>query len=180
MGYNTDIIGHAEVVPALNLAEEEYLLAFAESRRCDRPGGPYEVPDNPKLDLKLSGDEYNRPAPDQPGSWCHWEPSCGGRCLTYNGSEKFYAPAAWLQYLIDHFLKPGAQASTVDDQVFAKFTFDHAANGVFAACRRDTARLWLIRVTDNVVTEEVLVEGASEWPSGPHPYEDEIDRWRDG
>lgn len=81
-----------------------------------------------------------------------------------------------MRYLINHFMKPGAAASRSGLSCFEQFTFNHELNGVIAACRRDTRRLWVIRVTRNRVTERDLVPGVPEsdvW--GPFPYEREID-----
>jgi hypothetical protein len=48
VGVNTDYLGHVEIVPSLNQAECDYLVAFARSRRSYRPGGPYAViPEDP-------------------------------------------------------------------------------------------------------------------------------------
>ena len=201
MGYSTDFLGHIDISPPLNPSEVEYLTAFGESRRWDRPGGPYEVPDNPRLDAVVLGDpdpvtgvpsvrapvsagsddheRFNRTAPGQPQLHCQWIPCPSGCCLSYDGHEKFYEPTAWMRYLIDHFIKPGAAASRSGLECFEQFTFDHEMNGVVAACRRDTRRLWVIEVDSNVVTERDLYRGVDEslvW--GPFPYEQEIDDLR--
>lgn len=60
----------------------------------------------------------------------------------------------WLRYVIDHFLKTGAEAS--GDTRFSGFTFDHVLNGTLVGCRRDNKELFAIRATDNVVTRTVL------------------------
>lgn len=39
MGYTTDFLGHIDVHPPLNEAEQTYLTAFSRSRRFDREGG---------------------------------------------------------------------------------------------------------------------------------------------
>lgn len=197
MGYSTDFLGHIEISPPLNAAEVEYLTAFAESRRWDRPGGPYAVPDNPRDDAVVLGEpdpetgrptirgpvsrgsdteRFNRPAQGQPELRCQWVPCPDGCCLSFDGHEKFYEPTGWMRYLIDHFLKPGAAARRSMLPCFEHFTFDHELNGVIVACRRDTRRLWAIRVRRNRVTERELASGASmssAW--APFPYEREID-----
>jgi hypothetical protein len=183
MGYTTDFLGHFEITPGLNAAERKYLTAFGESRRWDRPAGPYAVPDHPVLE-DVSGDRpddreaCNRPPAGQPQLYCQWRVCPLGCCLSWDGHEKFYEPTGWLECLIAHFLAPGADASHTDDPQFADFTFDHVVNGVVAACRRDTRRLWTITARDNVVREHTLVRGDDEWQSwGPFPYEVESDRW---
>lgn len=175
----------------------DYLTAFGQSRRWDRAGGPYQVPDNPSDDdvvvgapdpqtgipssrgpISVGSDtpRFSRTAAGQPQLYCQWVPCPDGCCLSYDGREKFYEPTAWMRYLINHFLKPGAAASRSGQDCFEEFTFDHELNSVMAACRRDTRRLWVIRVARNRVTERDLVPGVPEssvW--GPFPYEQEID-----
>lgn len=182
MGYNTDLIGHFTVEPHLNAAEVEWLIAYADTRRWDRPAGPYVVLDNPAVREEYDEIQaFNRPAPGEPGLNCDWVPCPDGDCIAFDGREKFYEPGAWLAYLIDHFLRPGAVASTSGDRGFAGFTFDHHVNGIVAAHRADTRRLWLIEVIDNEVAERTLVQGEDEamvW--GLLPYEKRAGAERDG
>jgi hypothetical protein len=118
MGYTTDFIGHVEISPPLNKSEQLYLSAFAQSRRWQRPGGPYEVPGNPAAEAAEAADRptdldaYNNTAAGQPSLWCGWQPCWDGCCLTYDGREKFYGATSWMQYLIDHYLTPQARAET--------------------------------------------------------------------
>jgi hypothetical protein len=180
VGYPADLIGHIAVDPPLNQAEVEYLTAFSATRRWFRPGGPYVVLDRPEAAEPYDQLElFNTPSPGEPSLRCDWVPSCDGGCITFNGRENIDQPGPWLRYLIDHFLKPRALASKTCDPRFAAFTFDHVLDGVVAACRRDTARLWLIRVKDNRVREQVLAEGSVDWaPREPFPYEQALDRDR--
>jgi hypothetical protein len=166
MGYPTDFIGHIEVVPPLSVPEQDYLHVFGASRRHPRRSVPYAVPNRPH------GDDGH------PGSWCQWMPNCDGRCITHNGADRSHAPAEWLRYVIDHFLRPGAHGVSPSAE-FRAFTFDHVCNGIVAACRRDTAKLFLIRVEDNVVTEETLVDGTPQcevW--SPFGYDSDLHRRR--
>jgi len=167
MGYNTDYIGRIDVDPPLNGAERAYLTAFSQSRRFDRPGGPYAIPGNPAAERTegegFDVDTSNRIAPGQPSLWCDWAPSWDGCCLAYNGLEKFYNGTRWMAYLIDHFLAPGAYAKDAGGSWFTGFTFDHHANGIIAGCRQDTRELFLLRVVDNRVVHETLVPGRSPW-----------------
>ena len=71
--------------------------------------------------------------------------------------EKSRMAEEWLQYLIDHFLRPGAKARTSGRPDFERFTFDHVVNGTIAAERDDTRQLWLIRCKDNEISTEQLV-----------------------
>ena len=139
MGYTTDFVGHIDITPPLNDDEINYLSAFARSRRCDRPGGPYDVPGNPAAERNsLSIERSNATAPGQPGLWCQWVPCWDGCCLAFDGHEKFYAAIPWLRYLIEHFLKPNAAASRRVDPMFANFSFDHRLDGMVVGCRRTT------------------------------------------
>lgn len=178
MGYTTDFLGHLEVTPSFNDAEAEYLTAFAASRRCWRPGGPYEVPGNPRAE-ELPTEVSNRVATGQPGYWCDWVPCWDGCCISFTGHEKFYDPVAWLVYLRDHFLAPGAKAGGSGLPAFSDFTFNHQINGLVVMNRRDTREMSAIVVVDNAIEKVVMVPGVPEkfvW--GPLPYEEEEDRWR--
>jgi hypothetical protein len=182
MGYTTDFIGHVDIHPRLNITEQHYLLAFAASRRYNRAGGPYEVPGNPAAEhdeQPADIDRYNTPAPGQPSLWCGWQPCWDGCCLSFDGREKFYGATQWLRYLIDHFLAPGAHAASSGLASFDGFRFDHVLDGTIAACRRDTRELYLIRVANNMVSEETLHSPTDGLPgTGALPYETVIDESR--
>lgn len=179
MGYTTDFIGHIEIHPPLNTAEQHYLLAFSASRRYDRVGGPYEVPGNPSAEhdeRPADIDTYNTLAPGQPSLWCDWQPGWDGCSLSFDGVEKFYGATQWLIYLIDHFLAPQARAATSGLACFDDFTFDHVLGGIIAACRRDTRELYLIQVEHNLVREKTLHDPEAGFiDAGPLPYEIAID-----
>jgi len=179
MGYSTDFVGNLTVTPRLNEHEIEYLNAFRLSRRCVRPGGPYEVPGNPLAEssAEFRGDDYNQLASGQPNLWCDWEVCWEGDCITWDGTEKSYSMVPWLRYLISHFLKPGARAH--GHPGFEDFAFDHVVTGMVVGCRRDTKELFSVRVIGNRVVERVLNAGHPEWAAYPAlPYEGEIDRWQ--
>ncbi|HEY6738026.1 MAG TPA: hypothetical protein VI076_04190, partial [Actinopolymorphaceae bacterium] len=128
--------------PGLGPAEYEYLLAFAESRRWNRPGGPYVVPDNPLAectDPAVDLERYVVPAEGQPGLHCPWQPSQDGRALVPNIDPVTGPPTsvdevvAWLVYLRDHFLRRDAYASVLPPECgFGGFTFGHVLVGVGA------------------------------------------------
>lgn len=180
MGYSTDFIGHLDIEPPLNDAEIEYLTAFFASRRCRREGGPYAVPGNPRAEnLDGSwGEGGNRCAVGQPNLWCDWTVCWDGCCLTWNGTEKSYSMIPWLRYLIEHFLEPGALAA--GDARFEDFTFDHQLSGVIAGCRRDTKEMFLVRVVNSNVVEEVLRRADPSYLDYPPlAYEEAIDRERE-
>ena len=179
MGHSTDFLGHVDIEPPLNDAEIEYLTAFFGSRRCRREGGPYDVPGNPRAEsLDGSwGDGGNEVAEGQPNLWCDWTVCWDGCCLTWNGTEKSYSMIPWLRYLLAHFLAPEALAAS--DPRFGDFTFDHRLSGVIAGCRRDTKEMFVVRVDDNHVTEEILRPADRSYVGYPPlAYEQAIDRDR--
>jgi hypothetical protein len=188
MGYTTDFIGHFDIYPPLNDAEQAYLTAYARSRREGTEHAPYAVPANPAAEefpppgrpvaAPSSGVNPRVSALDRPpGIWCGWVPGWCGDCLAYDGIEKFYQPVDWLRYLIEHFLRPGARAATSGLGYFEQFTFDHVLDGVVAGSRRDTCELFLIDVLDNEVTKTVLRQGDPQpWELELLPYQEESDR----
>jgi hypothetical protein len=153
MGYTTDFEGSVRVEPPLNRDEIEYLMKFSGTRRMKRGQGPYFVlgtgsfgqGDDPDIE------EYNHPPEGQPGLWCQWVPTEDGTEIVWNGSEKFYESAEWMHYLIDHFLRPGAQAKT-QTHGGPPFTFaDHVLNGRINAQGEDIDDRWTLVVRENVV-----------------------------
>lgn len=179
MGYTTDFIGHININPPLNAGEQAYLTAFSTSRRYDRAGGSYEVPGNPSaeaIDAVTEVEILNSLAPGAPSLWCDWVPCWDGCCIAHSGIEKSYRADAWLTYLIDHFLAPGAQAAEAGLDRLRAFTFDHRLDGIIAANRRDTRELYLIRVENNVVRTEALARSlAPAYEMGPLAYEVGLD-----
>ena len=93
---------------------------------------------------------------DYLGHICQWTPCMHGCCLSWDGQEKFHGGQAWLQYLIDHFLRPDAHAKRSSTRQFAGFTFDHATNGLWSGEQQDSRELFVLRVTDGQVDREVL------------------------
>jgi hypothetical protein len=180
MGYTTDYIGHIEVTPSLNEAEQAYLSAFSLTRHYDRKEGPYYVPPNPYADQDSDDRERtNRVGPGQPQLWCRWVPCWDGCCIALDGEEKIYEPTRWLDYLVQHFLAPGAEASRSGLELFEEFTFDHHLEGLVVGCRRDNKELFEIRVEDNVISQHVLRKADPRYVDYPPlPYEEVIDRDR--
>lgn len=181
MGYTTDFLGHIDIKPGLNEAERAYLSAFSLTRRYDRGKGPYYVPPNPYADESGRDPLGRRSIPPwgQPGLWCRWVPCWDGCCLALDGEEKIYDPTQWLDYLINHFLVPGAEASRSGEAAFDEFTFDHRLDGLVVGCRRDNKQLFAIRVEDSVITQEILRPADRRYLDYPPlPYEEVIDRDR--
>lgn len=176
MGVNTNYLGHVDIVPGLNKAEYDYLNAFSRTRRSVRPGGPYAV--EPADPHSGDVDRYNAVNPGQPGYWCQWAPCPHGCCLSWNGHEKFYAGPAWLQYVIDHFLRAGAMARTSGDPQFVDFTFNHRVDGVIVGEQQDQRELFALDVVDGDVSTSILRRGDPVW--GQAGFRDLSDRpWMD-
>lgn len=98
------------------------------------------------------------PSDGSPYPHLDWTPCVDGCCLTWDSrTEKSRMAQEWLQYLIDHFMRPGALARTSTRPDFADFTFDHLVNGTIAAERDDTRELWLIQCRDNDISTMQLV-----------------------
>ena len=178
----------ASISRGLNGAER---IAYLTSSGLEKPalrscwralGGP----DEPRTSMTLERARHSRQQTarptGEPGYWRHWVPCVGGRCLAYDGSEKFCGPDRRLAYLIGHFLRPGALAPESGERWFDEFTFDHVLNGMIVGRRRDTREMFALHVRDNELSREVLVEGDPDsWNYPPLAYEDAIDRdkeWR--
>jgi hypothetical protein len=162
------LVGHVRVTPPLRPCEFEYLTAFAESRRWQRPDGPYAVPDNPLaecLDPGLDLVRYATSADGQPSLVCPWVPAQHGRAIvpvdTGGNGATPHEVVEWLRYLHDHFLGPGAAA--VQDStaagIFAGFGFDHVLDGAAAVCGESQGTLTVIRIRSSRLTVEPLTPG---------------------
>ena len=140
MGYTTTFDGEVRIDPPLNQEEIQFLTEFSQSRRMDRKEGPYELEDRNVLD-------DNNPPEGQPSLWCNWVPTHDGEAIVWNEVEKFYESVEWMQYLIDHFLKPNAIAK--DALPFLQA--NHTLNGEIFAQGEEPDDVWKLVVTDNVV-----------------------------
>lgn len=177
MGYSTDFEGAIEITPPLNPQEIDYLRRFADTRHMDRARGPYFAPGDHGNGDDSDVRDYNSRPPRQwgqpDGFWCDFHPTEDGTALVWNGNEKTYDAEAWIAYLIDTFLKPGAavQQETASipfpdryyDPAFAHFTFNHVLNGTLNAEGEGTEDLWRIVVTDNTVRRQ---NAEIVWPEG--------------
>jgi hypothetical protein len=130
MGYSYEFEGRFRVQPALTAAHREYLRRFADIRRVKRnrtllrsipdplreavglpigPDGCYFVGEELTAHAEVHRPsilDVNRPPADQPGLWCQWIPSEDGLNIEWDDGEKFYNFPQWLEYLIQHFLRP--------------------------------------------------------------------------
>jgi hypothetical protein len=125
MGYTTSFTGFATIEPELNLAEYLFLVDFAKERHEVGSGAP--------------------------SYYCQWVPGEDGDTLGWDQGEKFDESVAWMQYLIDNFLKPGAVASTSRDPRFVKFQFNHMVNGAIEAYGEEPGDVWQLVIKDNKV-----------------------------
>ena len=107
MGYTTDFRGAFILDKPLTPELQEFLTAFADTRRMKRKEtglgveNEFQVDDN--NDTVLDG---NLQPSTQPGLWCQWQPNEDGTEIVWDGGEKFYMYHIWLVYLIEKILKP--------------------------------------------------------------------------
>lgn len=127
MGYSTEFNGGLEITPALTKEVADYINTFSTTRRMKR-----DVAKLPSIDINgncglfgtanygtegeffaSTGDErndsvidYNYPPSTQPGLWCQWVIEDDGASLVWDGGEKFYNYAEWLEYVITNFIAP--------------------------------------------------------------------------
>lgn len=129
MGYGTEFTGGFNLDKKLKLKHHQYLNKFSCTRRMLRDetiASTMEDKVRVKVNLPIGtnagyyvgagGDfgqakdksilDYNTPPDNQPSLWCHWEPSPSGNQIVWNGAEKFYKYAEWIQYLVDNFIQP--------------------------------------------------------------------------
>lgn len=93
--------------------------------------------------------DYNSPDPSQPSLWCQWVVSASGAYLEWDGGEKFYCAAEWMEYLIEHFL--GDAPLVNGSPLVPDFGTGRKCNGVIFADGEDSDDFWKLVVTDNVV-----------------------------
>jgi hypothetical protein len=142
MGYTTDFTGSIQIEPPLNADEIDYLNKFNRSRRMNRHSGPYNVEGSEQFG-NFDIIDYNDPPEGQPGLWCQWVPTEDGSQLVWDGNEKFYNSADWMEYLITHFLRPAHIANM-------PFLQGHICNGEIEAQGEDSDDRWKLIVHNNV------------------------------
>lgn len=129
MGYHTTFSGKFDLNKKLTDEHAEYLAQFSGTRRMRRNANEASVlPDPIRLAVNLpigteggyfvGGDGFagqdndrsvldnNTPPKGQPSLWCQWIPSDDRKSIFWDGGEKFYDYEIWLDYIIEHFLKP--------------------------------------------------------------------------
>jgi hypothetical protein len=106
------------------------------------PEGAYFVGSSENYGQEYDGTilEYNDPPEGQPGLWCQWiavEDEDGAYTrIEWDGGEKFYEYTAWLEYIVENFLKP----------------WGRTLNGEVEWQGEDRGDIGLLVVKDNVVT----------------------------
>jgi hypothetical protein len=165
MGYTTNFSGEFVLNNPLSSKHEEYLRKFASTRRMKRDASktalrPDPVREAVGLPVGVDGGyfvgaggsfgqenmlgnpaaddviDHNREPSGQPGLWCQWVPSHDGEAIEWNGGEKFYNYVEWLEYIIEHFLKP----------------WGYVLNGTVTWEGEEQGDVGKIIVNDNVVT----------------------------
>lgn len=168
IGYTTDFYGSVQIVPPLNDHEIGFLEDFRSSRRMNRTKGPLFVKGDGGFGQGHDEDilDYNSPHPDQPGLWCQWF-SEGGADIEWDGGEKFYNAAEWMEYLVTNLFAPSARGYIADhideDERLRYFTCDHVINGEIEAQGEDHGDRWTLVVRNNQVRvgDTVVVPSAT-------------------
>jgi hypothetical protein len=128
MGYTTDFHGQFDLDKPLTPEHAAYLRKFAQTRHVKRDAAKTELQDDPirkAVGLPVGPEgayfvgvgayyegsgsdivDHNREPESQPGLWCQWVPKESNDAIVWDGGEKFYEYVAWLEYIIEHFLKP--------------------------------------------------------------------------
>lgn len=157
MGYTTDFQGSFCLDKPLTEEHCDYLSQFARTRRMKRDpkiAEGFKDPLREKVGLPIGNDgeyfvgvdgshgqdndksvlNYNNPPEGQPGLWCQWVPNIDE--IIWDGTEKFYNYVEWIEYIIDHFLKP----------------WGYLVNGEVEWEGEESGDLGIIIVTDNEVS----------------------------
>ena len=165
MGFNTEYLGYLRITPRLNPVEVEWLRGFADWGALP-DGDAFRLPMNPRAALAKAfadaGGAMSGPR-TVPYGVHHWWVCEHGDRLSWVQSEKSNDAVEVLQFLVQHYLGPGAKAKDSGNPDFDAFTFDHRLDGVIAAERQDTDELFLIRVEDSTFRHETVVDGVAWW-----------------
>ena len=152
MGYTTEFYGQVSIDPPLNETEIKYINKFAETRRMDRENGPYFVGGTGDFGQGHDADirDHNRPPEGQPGLWCQWIATEDGEYIEWDGGEKFYNAAEWMQYIIDHFVGENPLAK-LNQPGYFNFLQGHKVNGEIFAEGEESGDHWKIIVENGIV-----------------------------
>ena len=129
MGYTTEFSGQFDLDKPLTPEHAAFLRAFADTRRMKRDmalahAQPDPIREAAGVGIGADGGhfvgatvdhgqghspdilDYNNPPEGQPGLWCLWIPTDDLKGIEWDQGEKFYEYVTWLEYIIEHFLKP--------------------------------------------------------------------------
>lgn len=168
MGYTTTFDGEVTVTPPLSAEEADFLRRFSDTRHCRCQPHPYVADgrlDCPPLSRTRGCISHGT---DVPGYWCDWvasgeNPDGTFSGIKWNGNEKFYDAEAWMQFLIDHFLKPDALIGRTLIPIIngvgvtdahRVFLTGHDVHGIIEAQGEDTGDHWWLIVDHNQVRIE--------------------------
>ena len=157
MGYTTEFEGSIKIQPPLNETEVKYIKKLNETRRMQRGNGPYFVGGSGEFGQGKDTDitDYNKPDRTQPSLWCGWTVSDDGSELFWDGAEKAYYMAEWLDYIIAHFLDKKPIAKEINEHFH--FLQGHDLSGTVMARGEEMEDLWQIDVEANkVFTSDVV------------------------
>ena len=154
MGYTTTFSGEVTLNKPLTEELYFYLINFSRTRHMKRDvemlkeagftedygvEGEFFVENTDYYSKIIGKDEtiidINTPPSTQPGLWCQWIPNHNRVTIEWDGGEKFYHAAEWMDYLITKILVP---------QVYI-------ANGKIYAYGEDSDDHWMLSVVDNEV-----------------------------
>ena len=177
MGYTTEFSGEFRLDRPLTEEQATYLRQFASTRRMSRreavvsempdpvreavglplgPEGAYVVggPGFMGQEVDASVASQNQPPSGQPSLWCQWTPTPDRAGLVWDGGEKFYHYAEWLEYLIKHFLAP----------------WGYALSGTVKWAGEEPGDTGVIEVDNNHITAREGEDGAAQLTAGlPRP-----------
>lgn len=165
MGYDTEYLGYFTITPPLNRAEVEWLSGFADWGAVP-DDDPFGLPMNPRAALAAAFTETGgwMPASSRVPCGVHdWRVGLEGDVLHWRRGERSNDAVQTIEFLVSHYLGPGALAGGCGRPEFDDFTFDHRLDGIIAGERGDTGELFLLRVDDNEITYETLVPGLDPW-----------------
>lgn len=145
MGYTTEFSGGIAIEPPLNAEEIKFIQGHNRTRRMKRGKGPYYIHGTSNFGSDIK--DLNEPPEPQLSLWCRWTCDDKGTEIAWDGTEKFYRSAEWMQWLIDHILgaNPKAKAQL-------PFLQGHRLNGTIIAQGRKAEDRWKLVVSDNVVS----------------------------
>jgi hypothetical protein len=90
MGYSTNFEGEFQLSLPLTAEHKAILVDLAQQEHVPGEGGK-------PLRAANSG---------RPCRYCQWVPTADGTEIQWDGGEKFYCWLEWLQYIVDHHLRP--------------------------------------------------------------------------